>query len=284
MLFWDFMIARERIRLARLAGRPRALWTNDRIFTEYSFTNVKRIHDRTTTIFNREFYKDCGESHPSPIALLNATAFRYFGRYETVRRIGWLNGWDEERKAALISLCNHLSAAGLKIFTGAYIIPSCGDTREKHYTVADIMDGVWNSADDVLNNNSWEMMTDRLKWNWGVGSFMAKEVLLDYMLATKWRPNDWSTWTPVGPGARRGATYVEHGYLRPAMNEHESLEVIQELYAERDECWLEGMVDLDLTDIQFQLCEYAKYIRFATGGTRPKRKFRPTEDDITRSA
>ncbi len=103
---------------------------------------------------------------------------------------------------------------------------------------------------------------------------------------------DWETWTPVGPGARRGAARVRDGFLDRGLSEHEALEVIREIYAAREEhwprvlnrmSWSDGpieMVELDLTTIQFQLCEFDKYSRVAEG-RRPKRLFRPTIDEIT---
>jgi hypothetical protein len=44
------------------------------------------------------------------------------------------------------------------------------------------------------------------------------------------------------------------------------------------------MVELDLTDIQFQLCEFAKYWKAKTLVGRPKKTFSPTIDDVTRRA
>ena len=44
------------------------------------------------------------------------------------------------------------------------------------------------------------------------------------------------------------------------------------------------VVELDLTDIQFQLCEFAKYWKAKTLVGRPKKTFSPTIDDVTRRA
>jgi hypothetical protein len=119
---------------------------------------------------------------------------------------------------------------------------------------------------------------------WGVGPFMAKEVLLDYILATGWRPSDWETWTPVGPGARRGASYILRGDPELKVSETATLALVREVYAQRGERWSSAFPELDLTDIQFQFCELAKYMKAKLGVGRPKKTFdRPTIDDVTRA-
>jgi hypothetical protein len=110
---------------------------------------------------------------------------------------------------------------------------------------------------------------------------MAKEILLDYILVTNQLPTDWETWTPVGPGARRGAGVVKYDMIT-SIPEWETLEVCRQLYNMCDERWPREFERLDLTDIQFQLCEFAKYEKTKTGVGRPKRKFHPTIDDITK--
>jgi hypothetical protein len=282
--FWDFMVERESIRLRRLEGKPREEWTKDPIFMEFSFTNVKRHHDRTTALLIKDFYElkyPCGE-HPSKVALINAALFRYFGTIDTARAFGWSDTWGPERKNEIVQKAMTRMALGHTVFTSAYIVPNCGDTRAKYDIVADIIDGIWMASDDILNTDSWAEACHRMTRLWGVGSFMAKEVLLDYILATGWRPNDWETWTPVGPGGRRGAGFVKYDVIR-GIDEFEALMVIRELYANRAQFWPANFVELELTDIQFQLCEIAKYMKAKRAEGRPKRKFRPTVDEITRS-
>lgn len=286
--FWEFMIERENIRLRREAGVPMAQWTQDEIFKTYSFTNVKRHHDRTTALLDKEFYfhrgpfsSDRPRGHACPETLLNAAIFRYHGTIESARAIGWHDTWNDAAKAALIRKNELRMADRDTVFTSAYIVPNCGDTRPKHEIVADIVDSIWKKADFILNTDSWESACDRLCTLWGIGSFMAKEVLLDYILATKWVPKDWDTWTPVGPGGRKGAGYVKYDRVK-RIDDAEALEVIRELYAGREEFWPSDFVKLDLTDIQFQLCEIAKYVKTQRGDGRPKRRFRPTIDDITK--
>ncbi len=283
--FWQFILERENIRLRRLAGWPRNEWTNDPIFQTFSFTNVKREHDRTTTLLKREFYDKFASlhgrgNHADPTSLLNATLFRFFGTIEAARAIGWQDKWTKDGEEAILDQIEMRRSRGEKMFTGAYIIPTGGHSGSKSEVVTRVADGVWSNAGWILNSLSWEEVCKNLKTQWCVGSFMAKEILLDYILATNWTPDDWQTWTPVGPGGARGAARVRYGSLTK-MSEHEALNVIREIYSHRAERWPDNYVDLDLTDIQFQLCEFDKYNRVAEG-RRPKHNFRPTIDDVTK--
>ena len=137
--FWEFMIERESIRQRRSQGLPMEQWTNDPIFKMYSFTNVKRIHDRTTTLLWEEFYSEkCKElEHPSREALLNAAIFRYHGTIETARLIGWKTDWDSNIKRDII-LGNSLRMGfGESVFTSAYVIPNCGSSAPKYEVVGE---------------------------------------------------------------------------------------------------------------------------------------------------
>ncbi len=281
--FWDFVREREAVRLRRLAGLPRSEWTADPILADNPFTNVKRKYDRTTVLLSREFYEPRASrlAHPSPEALLNAVVFRFHGTIATARDLGWHETWGPTERERMLARDSVRMAAGMTVFTGAYVIPNCGSTEPKHVIVASVVDQSWASADHVLDTDSWRTACERMSaLVWGVKSFMAKEVLLDYILATGWRPVDWDTWTPVGPGARRGANRVATG-SPSEMREAEALEVCRQVYAERGSSWPSEYEELDLTDVQFQFCEYHKYRRLQTGQGRSKRRFRPTVDDVT---
>ncbi len=290
--FWKFMREREAIRLRRLAGAPMIEWTEDKIFRDYSFTNCKRAHDRVTTLLWREYYSTIHARHQETPAeesldlckttLLNAAIFRFHGTVETALAIGWTPTWTPEAKQRMIHVNAIRMARGDTVFTGAYIVPACGSTDPKYQIVAEIVSGIWNKSENILDTTSWAEACYRMCGLWGVGEFMAKEVLLDYILATGWVPDDWETWTPVGPGARKGASVVKYDEIE-RISESEALEVIREVYAGRHEHWPDDYVALDLTDIQFQFCEYAKYRKAETGVGRPKSRFRPTVDDVTKA-
>lgn len=291
--FYEYLRAREIIRQRRLVDLPRDQWTRDPIFIANSFTNVKRHHDRTTMIFINEFYRDRFVSYDLSIrqmqsALMTSAVFRLFGTAETARLLGWVDveSWpDVQRRIMSYGVRDQLR------FTGAYIVPNMGLSDPKYKVVAGILEAVCMNSARIVDSKYWETMCDKLMECKGIGPFLAKEVMLDYVLITRWRPLDWETWTPVGPGAARGASRVKYGF-KTKIRGAESLEVIRELFACHRERWplvindeLLGdvrMPDLELTDIQFALCEFDKYERVRLGEKdSTKNRFRPTRDDIT---
>lgn len=278
--FWAFVVERENIRLRRLHGWPREQWTNDPIFKTYSFTNIHRSHDRTTVMLRREMYDLHPGEHPSPVHLINAATFRYTGTIGAARQLGWCDEWTTEWRGHFEQTIRRMIALNEKPFTGSYIVPNAGSTAPKHDVVSEILNGIWTHREWILDVTTWQEATARMSELFGVGSFMAKEVLLDYILATGWVPDDWTTWTPVGPGARKGAGVVRYGSLLK-LKEEEALEVCRELYSLHEEYWPDNYEPLALTDVQFTLCEWAKYFKVLAGEGSPKRRFSPTQDDVT---
>jgi len=284
--FYDFMIERELIRQRRASGLPQSLWTNDPIFKLFSFTNVKRHDDRTTIEFKRIY--DQHQDASDRIKLLNCALYRFFGTVHSAKVMGWVEDWEHGR--------DHVYRLGPGLsFTAAYIVTSAGRSDAKYSVVCEFIDSLWSRIDKILEYHTWEGAIREMTECYGFGSFMAKEVYLDFVLATGRLPTDWSTWTPVGPGGKRGAARVRYG-INTQIGESEALDVIREIYSVRDEHWPDEIAEsdrldpgqdltyhlpkLDLTDVQFQLCEFDKYSRVAEG-RRPKRLFHPTRDSIT---
>lgn len=300
--FWAFVKERELIRLRRLHGLPRDQWTQDPIMQQYRFTNVKRHHDRTTIglkkIYDAHFdWDDEATSWDDCVALLlNCVLFRFFGTVEAAEVIGYVRRWNREQQDRVegYAIQNDLP------FTSAYIVPNAGLDIPKYEMVIRVMNemrdhhahGVIYALQDEKGPQSWEAATDALTKCFGVGPFMAKEILLDYVLATGQTPKDWQTWTPVGPGGKRGAGWVLLG-RKESLPTATALRVCQEVYASHEAHWPDSFTvgdgvnkwthiseNLDLTDIQFQFCEFDKY-RKALAGKQPKRRFKPTIDRIT---
>lgn len=300
--FYAFMLERERIRLRRKAAFPRERWTTDPILKAFKFTNVKREHDRTTYLLKERMYDKHSNSSLREL-LLNCAIFRFFGTVEMAEAVGWTT-WETDyssQKQRLLDLAKNRLSQKQTVFTGAYIIPNCGDSRPKHEVVADIIHGIHRAIPKIISETdddnaemppSWAGVCKQLTGCFGVGSFMAKEVILDFIMASEWMPDDWETWTPIGPGARRGAARVvsEGATLLSPLSETAALGVTRKLWGLRRELWpvnyvpfsdsgssdAQPMVELSLTDIQFQLCEFDKYMRAKLGEGRPKSVFKPT--------
>jgi hypothetical protein len=288
--FYGFMQERESIRLARLRG-DKWPWTSDLVLRAYKFTNVKRAHDKTSQLLRTEFYETHVTKHPEAwcgqheglaltnlgghrVILLNCALFRLFGSIEMVRAVGWKRHWDQIVRASVEAVAKSRLEVRATVYTKAYIIPNCGESRPKHEIVCDIVTGIWQDTGDILGEMvSWQAACERMQRVRGVGPFLAKEIVLDYVMATGWCPQDWQLWTPVGLGAVRGAARLTNdGQLRP-MTERRALEVCRDLYGRRELHWPKRLVELDLTDVQFQLCEYDKWLRCKFGEGVPKNRF-----------
>lgn len=292
--FYDFVMEREAIRVRRTAGMPQPEWTQDPILREFKFTNVKRAHDRTTSELRDTFYMPAMNAGivTAPEMLLNCAMARFFGLTGTVLEIGWLKEWNSEAEDHIHAVVESRNKRKAKVFTSAYIVPNCGDTAPKHEVVCKVLGDVWTFGMSYFGPhtpNDWQPLIKQMcAAIRGMGSFMAKEVVLDYILVTDWTPGDWLTWTPIGPGARRGAARAYYGGpITTLPGEATALEWTRQLYDARDDHWVAPSVEygghthtsnivIELSDVQFQLCEFDKYLRAKTGDGRPKARFIPT--------
>jgi hypothetical protein len=278
--FYTFMRERESIRMKRAAASPPP-WTDDPILQKYKFTNVKREHDRTSRLLREEFYSRHTDDDPA-VVLLNCAIARYFGTIEFMRAVGWQRNFNPEK---LRRIANTRAQAGERVFTGAYIITNAGIHGSKIDVVIDrFLADLWKQRKDVVavrNSGSWREFVERLQQVYGFGGtgFLAKEVTLDAFFTNFWRrePVDKNTWTPVGPGSMRGAARVV-GTGAKQLNKENTLKVCIDVFAQRGKFWPKKYVELELTDIQFQLCEFSKYEKVRLGEGRPRSLFTPTEN------
>ncbi len=283
--FFNFMKERERIRLHKEAGAPRP-WTKDKILDTYKFTNVRRENDRTSKEFAAFYKQYCNSTTRWDEILINCGIARYFGRSEFLISLGWQKVFNPDK---IIRHAQRRRADGKKVFTGAYVITNQGISAPKEIVVVEhFLVGLAERAELLitgidLNENKWEKFIGQMMTLNGFGGsgFMAKEVTLDLIMATGWTPSDWNTWSPSGPGARRGAARVTgidepmsssgKVYFRSAPK---TLKIMLELYELRKELWPTTFTPLRLTDIQFQLCEFDKYERVRLGQGRPRSRYR----------
>lgn len=283
--FFAFLQERESIRLRKLAGEPWP-WTKDKILQTYSFTNVKREHDRTSQLLIQEFYKPNFDA-PREQLLLNCALARYFGTIEFMRAIGWQTNF---KPAFLKKTVRDRAEAGLRVFTGAYIITSGNKPGPKENTVVDHFIGaLWNRREKLCWApfniktasrqpwTSWQAFIEALMEVPGFGGsgFMAKEVCLDTRYTSFWpeQPRDMNTWTPIGPGSKRGAARLQGYTDKRKASPEDTLAVCRELFGE----WFNNLparfIALELHDIQFQLCEFDKMERVRLGQGRPRSRY-----------
>jgi len=117
----------------------------------------------------------------------------------------------------------------------------------------------------------------KLKGFGGTG-FMTKEILQDAMhTALLFDCVDRNTYCPIGPGARRGLNRVMGRGKDVKVKDAQALEELIELFQARHLHWHRD-IELELHDIQFQLCEFDKYERVVQGEGRPRSLYKPRKE------
>lgn len=299
--FFEFVEERERVRLRKEAdlslgseakGPP---WTEDEILQTFKFTNVHRHHDRTSRELREQFYTPHFEDDRRSI-LMNATIYRYFGTHEFATAVGWTDYEDmnEDFWEWVKDLAEDRLYLKERVFTGAYVITNQGISAPKQEVVVDYFLKALQKAtpklmEIVQKTMSWEFVADEMRTIQGFGGsgFMTKEILLDTTYTGFWDnkemhpddgqfsfPCDWWDWTPIGPGARRGAARVNGDDSAKPLKEADAGHIIHTLLQNQSLFWPDEWDALAPHDIQFQLCEFDKYERVRLGQGKPRSRYR----------
>lgn len=278
---WRHICERERIRLRRESGAPWP-WTSDPILQRYRFTNVRREHDRTTQAF-LAVYRDHRREVPG-VALYNCAVRRFTGTVAAGSALGWFSEHDPRRIQRAERACDQIHAT---FWTGAYMVRGGAAGVPKWRAVCDYLGPIWVNRQAITRvieaQQRWEAGYLLMHQLYGLGGngFMAKEVLQDYLL---WRREaghpplrDEETWTPMGPGARRGLNRLAGRGLWESVPDAQMLREVLDLRSFCQPRWLRefrGATPLTAHDIQFQLCEVDKYLRVERGEGRPRATYR----------
>lgn len=275
--FFDFMCKRESLRQTKESGAPWP-WADDVILNTYKFTNVKREHDRTTR-WMRQHWTRPNEVRPPGEIIFNCALFRYFGTWEFAAALGWQIDWQPNE---VIALAKRRSEEGLRVFTGAYIIPTLGRRGPKSEAVCTfVLTPLWKAREKLgliaTRTRSWRATAEHMRRMLGFGGtgFLTKEVLQDVLHTPVLADAvDRNTWCPAGPGARRGLNRLAGRDLRASVGEPKLLCEMRRLFDDASATLPSWMPKLELHDIQFQLCEFDKYERVRLGEGRPKALYR----------
>lgn len=283
--FYDYLKERETVRLAKEAGQSWP-WTQDKILQTYKFTNVRRAHDKTSMELQRLYRAHWDGQLPKATGkqiLLNCAIARYFGTWEFMWALGWQVEFHPER---IKKLAKERLVTKQRVFTGAYVITNQGISKPKEEVVVDyFLTPLWEKADDIAkcakDDGHWKRVAGLMSSIPGFGGtgFMSKEITLDTMYFPQFwpvqppeggsQPHDYDTWTPIGPGARRGLARV-FSEAAVATTEDGMLRQVISIKDRQGEFWPAEWGTLSPTDIQFGLCEFSKYEKVRLGEGRPR--------------
>jgi alpha-glutamyl/putrescinyl thymine pyrophosphorylase clade 1 len=270
LVYW--IKERESIRLKREAGEPRP-WTDDEILNTYRFCNVRRMDDAVSKWLYDNWY------HPyfNHSNMLYAIALaRFINKPESLELITPLVFRDKGAPSwerIKTKLRKHRDT-GNTVFNCAYMVRG-NDGIDKIECVVDYYVKPMKKILKKLDTYSMENTHRIIHSSFGMGSFMAGQIVADARWAIAGLWYDRCQWAPIGPGSSRGMRRLHSEPLKPLMNQEDFIGRLQRLMEElRPELPKSYMYVLEAHDYQNCLCEYDKYCRVLNGDGRPKMLFR----------
>jgi len=273
---WYWIKERHTIHLRRESDQPWP-WTHDPILQNYRFCNPFRENDKVTT-WLREHVLNSADVVPSDILAFKIVLFRWFNRIETARVIGmempsWR--WGDHQRTVFHERLTMRLAAGIPIFTGAYIIRS-EFGKPKLDSIFEAATRVWANRRELVKvieeTQSLQATAEWLQQFPLLGPFMSYEMVTD-MRHTRLLENasDIMTWANPGPGAMRGIQRIYGKVVRGMY-----IPLMRDLLS-RAPGELEDLIDcptVEMRDIEHSLCEFDKYSRVKLGEGRPRQKYK----------
>jgi len=280
---FNFIQEREAIHRRRAAGQP-APWTDNPILDEWSFTNVRREHDRVT----RWVALNWREPHANDPELWFAMIVAVFVNWpSTLAEIGYPVPWRPEY---FLAVMRGRAARGQQLYGPAYMIHA-----DRHYPttaeyqVAKVFNPLWCDREQLrpIPGERLAQYFDRLSARHGFGGgFMPGQVIayLKYV-PPLCEASDWMDFVVSGPGSRRGLNRVLGNPVQVKWIEPEWRSAFNRLRsAITPDLAAIGLGDLHAQDFQNCLCEFDKYERVRLGEGKPRRYFQPTLPTLTTGA
>jgi alpha-glutamyl/putrescinyl thymine pyrophosphorylase clade 1 len=288
--FWRFAAERQAIFFRRLAGAA-SPWTNDPILSQFKFTNVYRASDRVSQFLIREVIYN-GEQSIREV-FFRVVLFKLFNKIETWRLLA--NALVDPVSAAtplsrIRDILSGVRASGLKIYSGAYIMPSGTGVfqserkYESHLRLIEHM--LDRSAPERLAECKTMSQAFALLRSYPMlGDFLAYQYVIDlnYSEATDFSESEF---VMPGPGAKSGIRKCFR--QMDGMTESDLIKMVcdeQEHEFERLGIKFQYLPGrrLQYIDCQNLFCEIDKYSRVShpeiqgqKGRIRIKQRFRPS--------
>ncbi len=289
--FWRFAHERQKVYHARLRGEP-APWTQDPILRTHRFTNCYRASDRVSQYLIGQVQRQ-GPQDPENL-VLRTLLFKLFNRIETwerLQRIGPLYR-DTFDAAALDRVLTQARAAGVVVYSGAYIMPSGPAelrTSSKHrmhleFLSRSLRDGT--IARLAATVGGVQALYRQLVALPGLGPFLAYQYAIDLNYTEHYQSSE-DDFVMPGPGARDGLRkcFTSLGDYTEADALHWMRERQGEEFAARglafQDLWGRPLSSLDVQNLA---CEISKVARIAhpdvkgiSGREYIKQRYHPSE-------
>jgi hypothetical protein len=225
------------------------------------YTNVRREDDKVTKWLAQN-WRDQNMGHPNhTVGMVLARMVNYI---PSLTVIGYPYTW---RPNYIRNTLHGLKNAGLKIWSSAYTISTCGRAMDKtDYVVGHVCQQVAQAGPLLL---AWsKTLEDALRALMtvdGLGSFLAAQVIAD-LKNTPGHPlasaPDWMTWSAYGPGSLKGLSYYFGRIITPATYQ----QAITDAWSEVCPLLPVELQNLHMQDLQSCFCEFSKFCRVQEGG------------------
>ena len=217
-------------------------WTDDPIFNEYHFTNVRREDDKVSKWLIENLYSSVNQNHWGIVLIA-----RFINNINSLHVIkhDLLEGDWKNCKSKL----EFLLLMKNKVFSSAYLQPEIkGMTRlEKifDYLLPQVLSA------DIRTDSIEHAVEDLMKIKY-LGEFISGQMAMDGMLFIDGLWSDKNTYAPMGPGSIRGLNRLLD---RPLLKKFKTIEYRTNVQALAEE------LNLRALDIEHSLCEWDKYER-----------------------
>lgn len=302
---YNFIHRRYKIHLRKDVLKRDPPWTKDEVLREFRFTNVRREHDRETLWLIKHVTSNPAVSYEDK--LMNCILFRLFNKHETSELISqpirFNKQYDPEAYRAVFEAAEACDPHYI-FFTGAFItggmkralkwyLPKGTQEDSMPMRVMKFMEYLLNDGvvQKIKACSNQKEVYDLLRGYLGIGDFLAYQMFVD-MTYIKEFPFSENEFTAAGPGCRMGLNFLFTD--RDGMSYEECLfwlrENLGDLFRdvlgrpwhpenlfrdlpEHDRC-------LNVMSLENCFCELSKYIRAKTGTGRPRKKYKPSVEEL----
>lgn len=312
-LFFETMFERQEIWYKKtILQLPQDQWTKNEILRDYKFCNVYRELDATTQYLIKNVYlqakkdDDYGSEEQLKSVVFCIIAHRIYNNFPLFQKIGYPDWYSfnkgfasDIQKQRWLRILSDLEEVGFKTLNQeAYKINTYiwkGEPRWKAYTERILFEYVYLVEDivELFKEKDPKWLIQLLKSVEGVGGFLSHEFYQDFCdLNTYYKEDtvafDKNSYTNVGPGAALGLRLIfpscqPEGHKKVMK---QLLEVAPEYLGEFGKfkyihwdsqkewhkVWT-TIPSLTLHNIEFWLCEFAKYVKMLKGEGKQRSKY-----------
>ena len=259
----EFIVERECIRVKKESGQPWP-WTENPIFREYKFCNVRRQDDKTTRWIHNNWSLPHADDPDLWFALVIAR--RALNWPASMEALGYPVPWNPHN---FLSVMNKRASMGLKCFDTAYQLLVQGQKGDKTENMIKlILNLLWEARDELRPkpDDTLRSFFDRLSSFKYMGLFYSGQVVADLKEVQLREAHDWWTFAVPGPGSERGLNRVLGRDKSTPWREKDWREALDQLHPLIKVPATVGR--LDGQNENNCLCEFDKYERISRGEGR----------------